>query len=68
MSAEHEKQLKKMEQDVAAHGWSVHRINSRGYRIMHCGCGKHSKSVPKTPSNPNTIAMKTRSMIAACST
>lgn len=38
---------------MAAHGWTVARVTTRGYLIMRCSCGNHQETLHKTPSNPN---------------
>jgi hypothetical protein len=53
--------------EIAAHGWTVARETSRGYYVMHCGCGRHQTTMRKTPRLPDHFRNKAAWMVTQCS-
>ncbi|MCU1355193.1 MAG: hypothetical protein JWM89_611 [Acidimicrobiales bacterium] len=68
MSTEDEKEKQKAIAAGEGAGWSVARVTSKGYMVMHCGCGDHQETLKKTPSNPDHFRQKARKMVRDCPT
>jgi diacylglycerol kinase family enzyme len=53
---------------VALHGWTVAREIKKGYYVMHCGCGRHTATMHKTPRLRDHFRNRVAWMISQCST
>lgn len=47
------KEIDAAAKEVLAHGWA--EVAGKGYRKFRCPCGMHTKTIKRTPSDPNYV-------------
>jgi hypothetical protein len=47
----YDKDIKDVVDEISRHGWT--EVAGKNYRKFRCPCGRHMKTIHKSPSNPN---------------
>ncbi len=68
VTGEHDKERRRAIELLEEHGWTADSITGKGYTKLLCGCGVHTRFIPKTPSGPNTFRRKAADFVKLCST
>ncbi|PBA27350.1 hypothetical protein CKJ55_07230 [Mycobacterium avium] len=50
---QHDKEIRALIETVLGHGWV--EVTGKRYYKFRCPCGKHQKTIHKSPSDPNYV-------------